>query len=77
MEAVKNKNGRFGWIMTENEFFRLTENSGGLCRNCGEESSCVEPDARGYGCDACGSRSVFGAEECLLRGFIQFGGGEE
>lgn len=77
METTKQQNGRYVWKMAESEFFRLTENGGGLCRNCGEESSGVEPDARGYECDACGSRSVYGAEECLLRGFIEFGGGEE
>lgn len=79
MEKLKKENGKFSfyrWIMTEAEFCRLTEEGGGLCRHCGEESWGVEPDARGLGCDACNSRSVYGAEEALLCGWIEFGGDE-
>ncbi len=41
----------------------------GFCITCGEDTSGVEPDAREYKCEVCGSNSVFGAEEIL----IQFG----
>lgn len=38
----------------------------GFCISCGEEIEGVEPDARRYPCDSCGSSSVYGAEELLL-----------
>lgn len=38
----------------------------GLCIACGEEATDVEPDARGYECEACGARAVYGAEELLF-----------
>lgn len=42
----------------------------GVCVKCGEDCTGVEPDARGYPCEACGSEnSVFGAEALLLRNF--------
>ena len=40
----------------------------GLCVACGEEAHGVEPDARRYICEACGKRSVYGAEEMLFMG---------
>jgi Zn finger protein HypA/HybF involved in hydrogenase expression len=38
----------------------------GLCLICGNEAEGVEPDARNYECEACGSKQVFGVEELLL-----------
>lgn len=38
----------------------------GFCIACGAEASGVEPDARGYECEACGASAVYGAEELLL-----------
>jgi hypothetical protein len=38
----------------------------GFCVACGEEAEGVEPDARRYPCEACGQRSVYGAEELLI-----------
>ena len=40
----------------------------GFCIACGEEAYECEPDARKYKCEACGSRSVYGAEELILAG---------
>lgn len=37
----------------------------GFCVKCGTETEGVEPDTRGYRCDACGERAVYGAEELL------------
>jgi hypothetical protein len=45
--------------------FTTTDNPG-FCLSCGEPTDGVEPDARGYECDSCGSSTVFGAEEILL-----------
>lgn len=61
------------WIITEANFRRMTSDSCGLCRACGEEQEGgCEPDARRYPCGACGEERVYGAEECLLRGWIAF-----
>ena len=40
----------------------------GFCTACGADAYNVEPDARNYGCEACGENQVFGAEELLLMG---------
>jgi hypothetical protein len=39
----------------------------GFCLACGEEAYNVEPDARGYTCEHCGKKKVFGAEELLIK----------
>ncbi|HMH98988.1 MAG TPA: hypothetical protein VK577_20830 [Bradyrhizobium sp.] len=38
----------------------------GFCMACGAEAGGVEPDARGYECEACGEPQVYGAEELLM-----------
>lgn len=38
----------------------------GICAHCGADADGVEPDARSYQCESCGSLSVYGAEELLL-----------
>ena len=38
----------------------------GFCTDCGAEAYGVEPDARRYECEECGSRAVYGAEELLI-----------
>lgn len=38
----------------------------GFCLSCGEEAEGVEPDARGYKCEACGEPSVYGDEDLLI-----------
>ena len=40
--------------------------SPGFCVKCGDDAYGVEPDARGYKCESCGARAVYGAEELLL-----------
>ena len=40
----------------------------GFCLACGAEAPGVEPDARGYECEACGANKVYGAEEVLIMG---------
>ena len=40
----------------------------GFCLACGEEADGCEPDARGYECDSCGKRQVYGAAEILMMG---------
>lgn len=62
--------------LTEDDYARLNEDCGGFCLTCGSEAYGVEPDARYYECEACGARAVFGAEELLMSGIIQFEGDE-
>lgn len=38
----------------------------GFCLACGAEAYEVEPDARGYKCEACGKPKVYGAQELLF-----------
>lgn len=57
----------------EDEFHDHVEAYDGICLACGEWScGGVEPDARGYDCEACDAPQVCGAEEALLMGFIDF-----
>lgn len=37
----------------------------GFCKACGHEQGGCEPDARGYECESCGEKEVFGANELL------------
>ena len=62
--------------LSEEEFYRLNEESGGFCRTCGEEAYGVEPDARNYECESCEANQVFGAEELLMMGEIEIKPGE-
>jgi len=43
----------------------------GGCRKCGEQQSGCEPDARGYECDSCGARAVYGLEELMIMGELE------
>jgi hypothetical protein len=38
----------------------------GFCLACGHEQEGCEPDARRYQCEACGERTVYGAQELVL-----------
>lgn len=42
----------------------------GFCLACGKEQDGCEPDARGYECESCGTKAVFGAEELLCMGVV-------
>lgn len=64
------------FLMREEEYQDLTADQYGLCLYCGAESECVEPDACGYKCEACGMNKVYGAENALLMGRIKIKGDE-
>ena len=59
--------------LTEGEYLRLRDEDGGICLSCGHihEGGC-EPDARNYPCESCQLHEVFGIEEALLMGRIEF-----
>lgn len=50
----------------------LMDGTVGGCTACGELAYGVEPDARGYVCEGCGAESVYGLEELLLMGQVEF-----
>ena len=58
--------------ITEAEYVELNENYGGFCIECRDEAYGVEPDARRYRCESCGAPAVYGVEELLIRGLIEF-----
>lgn len=76
IQSGKNKNGKdlFIWTCSEQEANGLMfgMDNMGLCRFCGEEADGVEPDARGYDCECCGERGVYGFEEAMIRGWVTF-----
>lgn len=43
----------------------------GFCTSCGERQGPVEPDARGYQCEACGDLAVYGAAELAIAGRVR------
>lgn len=78
-EAYKTKNGedRFRPVITEEEYRSLTyDSSPGFCLSCGLECDGVEPDAKRYECESCGVKLVYGLEELLLMGLLNFKGDE-
>lgn len=54
--------------VSEARYHELCEMYYGLCRVCGCERECTEPDAENYHCEDCGQDEVFGTEQLLLRG---------
>jgi ribosomal protein L37AE/L43A len=42
----------------------------GYCLSCGSRRDHVEGDARGYTCDRCGKKTVWGGEELLIAGLL-------
>jgi hypothetical protein len=59
--------------MTEQTFRQACDELMGWCRACADfTTSGCEPDARNYKCEVCGLCSVYGAEEALLMGLIDF-----
>lgn len=62
--------------ISEDEFEELQESHGGICRSCSNQQFGCEPDARFYECESCGAKDVFGAEELLIMGEIEFTDGD-
>ena len=58
--------------LSELTYRELCEDNGGYCLKCKEEAYGVEPDARKYECEECGAHAVYGIEELLTMGQIQF-----
>lgn len=58
--------------MTQEDYMYASEDYEGYCTTCCEPAYGVEPDARGYECEACGAEEVYGMEELLMMGLIEF-----
>lgn len=58
--------------LTETTFKRLRNDYEGICVKCHFSWMDVEPDARGYECEQCGTRTVYGTEELLIMGRLEF-----
>jgi len=58
--------------VSEEEYLAAAGDFGGWCLACGGEAYGVEPDARRYPCEACGELRVYGAEELLIMGRLEF-----
>ena len=59
--------------MTESSYQHLCGSYGGVCLACGEEvEEGIEPDAENYECPLCDEPQVFGAEQLLVMGIIEF-----
>lgn len=64
--------------VAEADYASASEGNTGFCLDCKRfTTGCCEPDARNYQCDECSGMHVFGAEECLLHGFIALTEGGE
>ena len=61
-------------ILTLEEVLSAAErdDNEGFCVSCGAGAYGVEPDAREYECEECGARTVYGADQLLLEGFVGF-----
>ena len=54
------------------ELEQMNEQSMGYCPLCREwTTGRCEPDARKYPCEKCGEKSVYGAEDAVMYGFLE------
>jgi hypothetical protein len=60
------------FIMYECEYVSMDNEYEGLCIYCGEPAYGVEPDARKYECECCEKNGVYGVQELLIMGMINF-----
>lgn len=58
--------------MTEQTYKHLRDEYAGLCRGCWAVAYGVEPDARRYKCESCNKPQVYGIDEYLIAGLINF-----
>jgi hypothetical protein len=55
---------------TLEEIEEASANMVGFCLACRAERDCCEPDARKYECEECGRKTVYGAEEIAIMGYV-------
>lgn len=59
---------------TQEDLQAMQEEDAGACIRCGEWAYNVEPDARNYECTSCGEMTVYGSEELVIMGLVDFEG---
>jgi len=64
------RSGKKQWKPSIEHAMVLSKNYEGFCLTCGKTQSGVEPDARRYTCESCGSAKVYGAEQLVLMGLV-------
>ena len=76
---VRDKDGHPTGMVTmpESEYHEMVESNTGICTKCGATRDCCEPDAENYECEECGSCSVFGVEQLLIAGKLEFSAEEK
>lgn len=72
MKIKTSKTGKLSFLMPESEYVDLCADNAGICISCAELADGCEPDARMYKCESCGCLAVFGIEELLMMGRIEF-----
>ena len=61
------------FTMTENKYRWHNDEYNGACIACGKiQHGGCEPDAREYTCESCDAKAVYGIEELLIMGLINF-----
>jgi hypothetical protein len=56
--------------ITLEQYLEAEAHSTGICKACGAVRDCCEPDARGYLCDECGEKQIYGPHEWLMEGRV-------
>jgi Zn finger protein HypA/HybF involved in hydrogenase expression len=69
--SMQESNERANFLPTIEELRELDEENLGFCINCGDTSTCVEPDAHAYLCPVCNKRALYGAAELALMGLCK------
>jgi len=60
------------FTMTQEDYRCMSEDGTGFCIECEEAAGYCEPDAWGCECEYCGAHAVYGMDELLLMGMIEF-----
>lgn len=69
-KAFETKRGtRYKCLATVSEIH--SDEDLGFCVRCGSEAYGVEPDARGYECENCGTKGIYGLEELMINGYLE------
>ena len=64
--------------ITQEQYEELAEGYGGICLACGNHQyGDLEPDAENDECGSCGEMKVYGIEQALVSGRIEFSDDDE
>lgn len=57
---------------TAEDLESMEEDDAGACIECGEWAYNVEPDSHAFECQNCGSNAVYGSEQLVALGLIDY-----